>query len=123
MIGTASRVDFLLTGGGRPPAFVEVKNCISIAATAWRSSPIPVAARGARHLKALSREVAKGARAVMLRGAADRPPPTSASRPTSTRATPWPPAWPGTPGSKPGAGRARSRSTAIRLAGPLPVVP
>ena len=59
------RVDFLLQGGGRPDCFVEVKN-VHLKRTSGAEFPDTVTARGVRHLKALSREVAKGARAVML---------------------------------------------------------
>ena len=98
------RVDFLLQGGGRPDCFVEVKN-VHLKRTSGAEFPDTVTARGARHLKALSREVAKGARAVMLFTWCSGPTaPTSGWPRTSTRATPLPPAWQGTPGSKPGPG-------------------
>ncbi len=64
--GAASRVDLHLADGPRPPAFVEVKNVHM-----WRDGglaefPDAVTARGARHLAELAREVAAGARGVML---------------------------------------------------------
>ncbi len=59
------RVDFLLSGGGRPDCFVEVKN-VHLKRTAGAEFPDTVTARGARHLGALGRRVADGARAVMV---------------------------------------------------------
>lgn len=61
-----SRIDLLLSGhrGDTRPCFVEVKN------VHWRRGalavfPDSVTARGAKHLAALARQVAQGARAVM----------------------------------------------------------
>ena len=62
-----SRVDLFLEGHPtNPPAFVEIKNV-----HLWRQEdmaefPDAVTARGAKHLKDLAREVAAGARGVML---------------------------------------------------------
>ena len=64
--GPHSRVDFLLTGPGLPPCFVEVKN------TTWPSSdggigfPDSVTERGLKHLRELRRVVREGHRAVMF---------------------------------------------------------
>jgi sugar fermentation stimulation protein A len=64
--GAASRVDFLLTGDGRPPCFLEVKNCHLSRGDGLAEFPDCVAARSLKHLVELSREVADGARAAML---------------------------------------------------------
>ncbi len=64
--GAASRVDFLLTGEGRAPCFLEVKNCHLSRGGGLAEFPDCVAARSLKHLVELSREVADGARAVML---------------------------------------------------------
>ena len=62
----ASRVDFLLTHPDRPPCWLEVKNCHYRRDGTLAEFPDCVAARSAKHLKDLSAEVAKGARAVQL---------------------------------------------------------
>jgi sugar fermentation stimulation protein A len=59
------RVDFLLSGGGRPDCFVEVKN-VHLKRAQGAEFPDTATARGVRHLGALAREAAKGARAVVL---------------------------------------------------------
>ena len=59
------RVDFLLSGGGRPDCFVEVKN-VHLRRTLGAEFPDTATARGVRHLGALARQVAAGARAVVL---------------------------------------------------------
>jgi sugar fermentation stimulation protein A len=64
--GTRSRVDFLLTGPGRPDAYVEVKNVHFRREGDWAEFPDSVTARGARHLDELAAMVAAGHRAVML---------------------------------------------------------
>jgi sugar fermentation stimulation protein A len=64
--GTASRVDFLLRGPGRPDAYVEVKNVHLSRAGGLAEFPDSVTARGARHLGELAAMVAAGHRAVML---------------------------------------------------------
>jgi sugar fermentation stimulation protein A len=64
--GVGSRVDFLLTGPDRPPAYVEVKNVHLRRDGDWAEFPDSVTARGARHLRELSAMVAAGHRAVML---------------------------------------------------------
>jgi sugar fermentation stimulation protein A len=64
--GAASRVDFLLTDPHRPPCWLEVKNVHLMRTPDLAEFPDCVAARSLKHLKDLSREVADGARAVML---------------------------------------------------------
>ena len=64
--GAASRVDFLLTDPARPPCWLEVKNVHLMRGGGLAEFPDCVAARSLRHLAELSREVADGARAVML---------------------------------------------------------
>ncbi len=64
--GAASRVDFLLTDPRRPPCWLEVKNVHLMRGSGLAEFPDCVAARSLRHLAELSREVAEGARAVML---------------------------------------------------------
>jgi sugar fermentation stimulation protein A len=64
--GANSRVDALLTDPARPPCFVEVKNCHLLRNKGLAEFPDSVTERGAKHLAELSREVAGGARAVML---------------------------------------------------------
>ena len=64
--GTRSRVDFLLTGPGRPDTWVEVKNVHLSRAPGLAEFPDSVTARGARHLGELAAMVAAGHRAVML---------------------------------------------------------
>lgn len=59
------RIDLLLQAEGRPDCFVEVKN-VHLRRTESAEFPDAVTARGARHLGALSRQVASGARAVIL---------------------------------------------------------
>jgi sugar fermentation stimulation protein A len=64
--GGDSRVDFLLTAPGLPPAYVEVKN------TTWPSPdrgvgfPDAVTERGLKHLRALSRTASEGSRAIVF---------------------------------------------------------
>lgn len=64
--GRASRVDFLLTGEGRPDTYVEVKNVHLRRNGTWAEFPDSVTARGARHLAELGAVAAAGHRAVML---------------------------------------------------------
>ena len=64
--GANSRVDFLLTGPGLPPCWLEIKNVHLSRGGGLAEFPDCVAARSLKHLKELSREVAGGARAVML---------------------------------------------------------
>jgi sugar fermentation stimulation protein A len=64
--GTNSRVDFLLTAAGRPPLWLEVKNCHLRRRGALAEFPDCVAARSAKHLRELEAVVAAGDRAVVL---------------------------------------------------------
>lgn len=64
--GHRSRVDFLLTGDGLPPAYVEVKNVHLMRTPGLAEFPDSVTARGARHLDDLADVVRAGQRAVML---------------------------------------------------------
>jgi len=64
--GANSRVDFLLESPDRPPCWLEVKNCHLRRDGTLAEFPDCVAARSLKHLKELSNEVAKGARAVQL---------------------------------------------------------
>ena len=59
------RVDFLLQGGGRPDCFVEVKN-VHLRRMAGAEFPDTATVRGVRHLAALARQAAAGARAAVL---------------------------------------------------------
>jgi sugar fermentation stimulation protein A len=59
------RIDLLLRGAGRPDCFVEVKN-VHLKRTAGAEFPDAVTARGTKHLGALARQVAAGARAVVV---------------------------------------------------------
>jgi sugar fermentation stimulation protein A len=59
------RIDLLLHQGGRPGCFVEVKN-VHLKRAAGAEFPDAVTVRGAKHLGALARQVAAGARAVVV---------------------------------------------------------
>ena len=59
------RIDLLLHHSGRPDCFVEVKN-VHLKRTAGAEFPDAVTVRGAKHLGALARQVAAGARAVVV---------------------------------------------------------
>jgi sugar fermentation stimulation protein A len=61
-----SRIDFLLSEPGRPDAFVEVKNCHLRREGTWAEFPDCVTARGAKHLRELTKIAQAGGRAVML---------------------------------------------------------
>jgi sugar fermentation stimulation protein A len=63
---TDSRIDILLAAPGRPPAYVEVKNCHLQRQPGLAEFPDCVTTRGVKHLKALERVAADGGRAVML---------------------------------------------------------
>jgi len=63
--GTNSRIDLLLSGDGRRPCYIEVKN-VHFRRTNRAEFPDSVTARGTKHLRELSDQVAKGSRAVML---------------------------------------------------------
>jgi sugar fermentation stimulation protein A len=64
--GVGSRVDFLLESPDRPACWLEVKNVHLRREGRLAEFPDCVAARSLKHLRELSAEVAKGARAVML---------------------------------------------------------
>jgi sugar fermentation stimulation protein A len=59
------RIDLLLRCGGRPDCFVEVKN-VHLKRSAGAEFPDAITVRGAKHLGALARQVAAGARAVLV---------------------------------------------------------
>lgn len=64
--GKASRVDMMLTGDGRPPCYVEVKNVHLMRVPVLAEFPDSVTARGAKHLDELGDMVEAGHRAVMV---------------------------------------------------------
>ncbi len=64
--GQNSRVDFLLESAGRPPCYLEVKNCHFMRRPALAEFPDCVAARSAKHLRELTAMVEAGARAVLV---------------------------------------------------------
>lgn len=74
--GRASRVDIVLEGPDRPPAYVEIKNVHLMRRAGLAEFPDCVTARGARHLAELADVAAAGGRAVMAfvvqRGDCDR---------------------------------------------------
>ena len=64
--GAGSRVDFLLSGDGRPACWLEVKSVTLHRGGGVAEFPDCVSARGLRHLTELEAKVAAGERAVML---------------------------------------------------------
>ncbi|MDF2368263.1 DNA/RNA nuclease SfsA [Sneathiella sp.] len=64
--GTNSRIDILLSGGGKPDCYVEVKNVTLKRDDSLAEFPDSVTARGAKHLKELVSMVEQGHRAVMF---------------------------------------------------------
>jgi sugar fermentation stimulation protein A len=64
--GQNSRVDFRLSGDGRPDAFVEVKSVTLSRHSGLAEFPDSVTARGARHLADLAQMATTGHRAVLL---------------------------------------------------------
>ncbi|WP_372893942.1 DNA/RNA nuclease SfsA [Rhodosalinus sp.] len=64
--GEKSRIDFLLSGAGRPETYVEVKSVTLSRAPGRAEFPDAVTARGAKHLSELAAMAAAGHRAVML---------------------------------------------------------
>lgn len=64
--GRNSRVDILLEGDARPPAYVEVKNVHLMRTPGLAEFPDCVTARGAKHLVELGDMVEAGHRAVMV---------------------------------------------------------
>mgnify|MGYP003564099864 FL=1 len=64
--GERSRIDFLLSGGGQPETYVEVKSVTLSRAPGRAEFPDAVTARGAKHLAELAAMAEAGHRAVML---------------------------------------------------------
>jgi sugar fermentation stimulation protein A len=64
--GKNSRVDFLLEAEGRPPCWLEIKNCHLRRAGTLAEFPDCVAARSLKHLRELEAMVGQGHRAVAL---------------------------------------------------------
>lgn len=64
--GARSRIDFLLSGPGRPPCYVEVKAVTLMRRPGLSEFPDARTVRGARHLEELGVMAAAGHRAVML---------------------------------------------------------
>jgi sugar fermentation stimulation protein A len=64
--GRNSRIDFLLERAGRPPCYLEVKNCHFMREAELAEFPDCVAARSAKHMDELADAVARGARAAVL---------------------------------------------------------
>lgn len=64
--GERSRIDFLLTGKGRPDTYVEVKSVTLSREAGIAEFPDSVTARGLKHLNELSDMCRAGHRAIML---------------------------------------------------------
>jgi len=64
--GRNSRIDFLLSGGDLPDAYVEVKNVHFMRETGLAEFPDTITKRGAKHLEELGDMVEAGHRAAMI---------------------------------------------------------
>lgn len=64
--GANSRIDILLEGNDRVPAYVEVKNVHFMRTRGLAEFPDSVTARGAKHLHELAAMRAQGSRAIMI---------------------------------------------------------
>ena len=64
--GTNSRVDFLLEADGRPPCWLEIKNCHLMRTTGLAEFPDCIAARASKHLTELENMVRSGDQAMIL---------------------------------------------------------
>ncbi len=64
--GQNSRIDFLLTGAGKPDTYVEVKSVTLSRQSGLAEFPDSVTARGRKHLEELAQVAQAGHRAVML---------------------------------------------------------
>ncbi len=64
--GAGSRVDFLLSGAGRPDCYLEVKNAHLRRSGDWAEFPDTVTRRGAKHLGELAAMARAGSRAAVL---------------------------------------------------------
>jgi sugar fermentation stimulation protein A len=64
--GDASRLDFHLSGGGGPDCWLEVKSVTMSRRPGLAEWPDATSSRGARHLEALARLAAGGAKAALL---------------------------------------------------------
>jgi sugar fermentation stimulation protein A len=64
--GDASRLDFHLSGGGGPDCWLEVKSVTMSRRLGLAEWPDATSSRGARHLEALARLAAGGAKAALL---------------------------------------------------------
>ncbi|WIV50961.1 DNA/RNA nuclease SfsA [Marivivens sp. LCG002] len=64
--GENSRIDFLLSGEGRPDCYVEVKSVTLSRQSGLAEFPDSVTARGTKHLSELAQMVQQGNRAVMF---------------------------------------------------------
>ncbi|MFK7875643.1 MAG: DNA/RNA nuclease SfsA [Paracoccaceae bacterium] len=64
--GENSRIDFLLTQGGLPDAYIEVKSVTLSRQSGLAEFPDSVTARGTKHLNELAEMARQGHRAVML---------------------------------------------------------
>lgn len=64
--GSGSRVDFLLTGAGRPDTYVEVKNVHLLRDGTLAEFPDCVTKRGAKHLDELAEVTVQGHRAILV---------------------------------------------------------